>query len=449
MPANGPCPSCGGQLVPIERSGVRIDACRQCRGVFLDRGELDQILERERAYVAEPHDDDDDEFFREMSGSQGLALAPELRLRQAHRREAVQGLQVAQVVVAPPQEEEEELPRRALRLAPAADARRRQDFALLAIGVLCASTAPPLIAATAAPALAIAFWRTGAAAAILLADVAVARAASCARHRASPWLALLAGAALAAHFGTFIPSLSVHVGRVLDAALVCSQAVWAGLLGRLLGERLPRRAWVGHRGLPRGRAAGDRRRRLAVGAGARRRRARAGRRACSAASYIVTGGFVRRDLSTLAYTLHLLRRVRAAAAGRVPGRSGRPLTGYAAADWVRIAALTVVRPAARALAVQLRAALDQPDDRVAGDAVHGAARGRDRRDRARADAAGRRRSRRSRCSRRDRHRDQRARAGTGGGDLSIRAVVSAASSAMQIAEPTHQMQIASSSNTST
>jgi len=67
MPAQGPCPSCGGQLVQIDRSGVRIDACRQCRGVFLDRGELDQILERERAYVAQTEDDDED-FFREMSG---------------------------------------------------------------------------------------------------------------------------------------------------------------------------------------------------------------------------------------------------------------------------------------------------------------------------------------------------------------------------------------------
>src|SRR4029079_2819029 len=70
MPANGPCPSWGGHLAPVERSGVRIDACRQCRGVFLDRGELDQILERERSYVASTHDDDD-EFFREMSGDKG------------------------------------------------------------------------------------------------------------------------------------------------------------------------------------------------------------------------------------------------------------------------------------------------------------------------------------------------------------------------------------------
>jgi len=67
MPANGPCPSCGGQLVQIERSGVRIDACRQCRGVFLDRGELEQILERERSYVQSSHDDDE-EFLREVSG---------------------------------------------------------------------------------------------------------------------------------------------------------------------------------------------------------------------------------------------------------------------------------------------------------------------------------------------------------------------------------------------
>ena len=52
----------------MERSGVRIDACRQCRGVFLDRGELDEILKRERSYVRAARSDDDEEFFREMSG---------------------------------------------------------------------------------------------------------------------------------------------------------------------------------------------------------------------------------------------------------------------------------------------------------------------------------------------------------------------------------------------
>jgi Zn-finger nucleic acid-binding protein len=67
MPANGPCPNCGGQLVDVARSGVRIDACRQCRGVWLDRGELDQILERERRVLAGAHEDEE-EFFREMTG---------------------------------------------------------------------------------------------------------------------------------------------------------------------------------------------------------------------------------------------------------------------------------------------------------------------------------------------------------------------------------------------
>jgi Zn-finger nucleic acid-binding protein len=68
--ANGPCPSCGGQLVQLERSGVRIDACRNCRGVWLDRGELDAIIQREHAVVASHHDDDE-EFFREMTGKDG------------------------------------------------------------------------------------------------------------------------------------------------------------------------------------------------------------------------------------------------------------------------------------------------------------------------------------------------------------------------------------------
>jgi Zn-finger nucleic acid-binding protein len=62
------CPSCGGDLVEIERSGVRIDACRSCRGVWLDRGELDNILERERKVVGAAGDDDDN-FIREMTGS--------------------------------------------------------------------------------------------------------------------------------------------------------------------------------------------------------------------------------------------------------------------------------------------------------------------------------------------------------------------------------------------
>ena len=41
-----PCPACRVNLVMSERNGVEIDYCPQCRGVWLDRGELDKILER-------------------------------------------------------------------------------------------------------------------------------------------------------------------------------------------------------------------------------------------------------------------------------------------------------------------------------------------------------------------------------------------------------------------
>lgn len=40
------CPRCGGALTMSERQGIEIDYCPQCRGVWLDRGELDKIIER-------------------------------------------------------------------------------------------------------------------------------------------------------------------------------------------------------------------------------------------------------------------------------------------------------------------------------------------------------------------------------------------------------------------
>ncbi len=40
------CPVDGTTLALAERAGVEIDYCPQCRGVWLDRGELDRILER-------------------------------------------------------------------------------------------------------------------------------------------------------------------------------------------------------------------------------------------------------------------------------------------------------------------------------------------------------------------------------------------------------------------
>ena len=47
-----PCAVCRVPLVMSERQGVEIDYCPQCRGVWLDRGELDKIIERNASEAA-------------------------------------------------------------------------------------------------------------------------------------------------------------------------------------------------------------------------------------------------------------------------------------------------------------------------------------------------------------------------------------------------------------
>lgn len=47
------CPTCpDATLVMTERQGVEIDYCPSCRGVWLDRGELDKLIERSAALAA-------------------------------------------------------------------------------------------------------------------------------------------------------------------------------------------------------------------------------------------------------------------------------------------------------------------------------------------------------------------------------------------------------------
>ena len=46
------CPIDGADLVMTDRSGVEIDYCPKCRGVWLDRGELDKIIERSAPQAA-------------------------------------------------------------------------------------------------------------------------------------------------------------------------------------------------------------------------------------------------------------------------------------------------------------------------------------------------------------------------------------------------------------
>jgi len=72
------CPTCqSSDLVLSERLGVEIDYCPKCRGVWLDRGELDKIIDRsdkddnDRAPLRDPrsgpvYTDDDDHDDRGM-----------------------------------------------------------------------------------------------------------------------------------------------------------------------------------------------------------------------------------------------------------------------------------------------------------------------------------------------------------------------------------------------
>jgi Zn-finger nucleic acid-binding protein len=46
------CPICQVALLMTERQGIEIDYCPQCRGIWLDRGELDKLIERSSTVAA-------------------------------------------------------------------------------------------------------------------------------------------------------------------------------------------------------------------------------------------------------------------------------------------------------------------------------------------------------------------------------------------------------------
>ncbi len=74
------CPKCQGQMRSYERSGVTVDQCSECRGIFLDRGELERLMRAEGTYNEQTyqtyrrersdfdHDDDDDDDYRYREG---------------------------------------------------------------------------------------------------------------------------------------------------------------------------------------------------------------------------------------------------------------------------------------------------------------------------------------------------------------------------------------------
>jgi len=115
----------------------------------------------------------------------------------------------------------------------------------LTVAVLAVSSSAPLIAFAAAPALAIAFWRTGLATlALTPITYGPRRSEILGAARRAVLFGVLAGLALAAHFATWMPS--VQLGSVATAtALVATQPVWQGLIAAVQGRRPSAAGWAG------------------------------------------------------------------------------------------------------------------------------------------------------------------------------------------------------------
>ena len=214
-----------------------------------------------------------------------------------------------------------------------------RDVLLMVVGVLAVSTSGPLIAATVAPALAIAFWRNAMATGVI-APYALwrHRGELLAMGRRELVLALAAGVLLAAHFATWVPSLR-YTSVASSTALVAVQPVWTALVAARLGQHVPRRAWLGMAvafagvlvltGVDlslSGRALfGDL---LALVGG------------IFAALYVSAGSEARRSMSTTAYTLicYGLCSVILLVVCLV---GGQDLGGYDGSTWLKLVALTV------------------------------------------------------------------------------------------------------------
>jgi Zn-finger nucleic acid-binding protein len=41
------CPKCGGRMLSYERTGIVVEQCQACRGIFLDLGELERLIDAE------------------------------------------------------------------------------------------------------------------------------------------------------------------------------------------------------------------------------------------------------------------------------------------------------------------------------------------------------------------------------------------------------------------
>ena len=211
---------------------------------------------------------------------------------------------------------------------------------LLAVAVFFISTSAPLIAATAAPALAVAFWRTFLGAVITGPFTWWHRRRELLTMTRRQWLLCGAGGALlAAHFATWIPSLR-FTSVASATALVATQPVWAAFIARARGVHYPRSLWVGIgvalvgvvllTGID-----------VALDPRSLIGNALALIGAVLAAAYVTVGEKARAEVSTLSYTL-VAYSAAAVVALAVCLAAGVPLTGFTAQDWALILALTLL-----------------------------------------------------------------------------------------------------------
>jgi drug/metabolite transporter (DMT)-like permease len=121
------------------------------------------------------------------------------------------------------------------------------DVTLLSLAVVGIGASAPLIVAIAAPALAIALWRNVLGTAALLPWVltrARGELAALWRDAHLRRVVLLAGLALAAHFATWVPAVTLTTVTAATA-LGAVQPVWNALIARAGGQQVTTRVWLG------------------------------------------------------------------------------------------------------------------------------------------------------------------------------------------------------------
>lgn len=125
-----------------------------------------------------------------------------------------------------------------------ASVHRRSDLIGLFVAVTFASSAAGLMAAAAAPSLAIAFWRNALAAIILIPALLKHRVVLAALPRGQWRSMLAAGGLLGVHFAFWVPSVKL-TSIAAATSLVATQVVWAAVFARLAGMQIPRIQAVG------------------------------------------------------------------------------------------------------------------------------------------------------------------------------------------------------------